>query len=703
MSRRWIAALTAMMIAATAVAPQNTTAAQAAPVTEEIMKPVGATTTNGVEKDTNADGVSDNGFVYQVNGTTATITAYRGTATALTVPLRIEAGSTASGSTGSAGSTASATYDVTAIGSAAFAGNAGLTTVTMQGGTQPSGNGSNNSTATAAVGLQTIGDRAFYGCPSLTTVTIPATATTIGSQAFSDCPALTALNVTAGNQRYISNDGVLYEYVGYNTGAVGSYNTYTLMQYPSGKVSTSFTVPASIASRLTAIGQGAFAGAQALTSVTLPETVESIGAETFRNCSALTSVTIPSKVTAIPSYAFSGCSALATVSIPSTVTSIADGAFQNCYALGTIALPEKLTTINNSTFYGCSKLSEVTIPMGVVNIGATAFAYCTSLVKITIPTSVTSIGANAFLGVNGLTMYCHSGSPAATYASSNKIGVVMTYTVRFLSDTGTLLKSEEVVYGSAATAPAMPERPGYKLEWSSSFSNVTSDLSITAVYKRVYTVTFIDRYRNKTSTVEVEYGQGAKAPAWTMSGYNLKWDKNFSSVTGDMTVYASWRDPRTGFVIDRNTKKPAKLDSELTKGTVTYRVTSANVQNPRVCYVSNSNTEARTVTIPKTVTINGVKYKVVSIADNAFEDNANLTTLTIGANVTSIGIEAFCRCKKLSTVKITSKKLGTIGNKAFYGIRNNATFSAYRSKLTSYQSKLKKSGINTTIRLRAIG
>ena len=697
MKRRWIAALTAMMIMVTAIVPQSVTVKAAGVVEETTM--VGATTSAGVEKDSDADGVSDNGFVYQANGTTATITSYRGTATALTVPQRIEVGTTTSGS----GTTATTTtYDVTAIGSAAFAGNAGLKTVIMQGGTRTSGS-SSSSTTTAAVGLQTIGDRAFFGCPSLTTVTIPATATLIGSQAFSDCPALTALNVTAGNQRYISNDGVLYEYVGYNAGVVGTYNTYTLMQYPSGKASTAFTAPVSIASRLTAIGQGAFAGAQSLTSVTLPETIESLGVEAFRNCSALTSITIPSKVTSIPSYAFSGCSALASVTIPSTVTSIGDSAFQNCYALGTITLPEKLTTISNNTFYGCSKLSDVTIPMGVTNIGATSFAYCTGLVKITIPSSVTSIGANAFLGVSGLTIYCHSGSAAANYASSNKIGAVMTYTVRFLSDTGTLLKSEEVVYGSSATAPAMPERPGYKLEWSSSFNNVMSDLSVTAVYKRVYIVTFIDNYRNKTATVEVEYGQSATAPKWTMSGYTLKWDKNFSNVTGDLTVYASWRDPRNGFTIDKNTKKPEKVDTELTKGTVTYRVTNANVQNPAVCYVSNSNTEAHTVVIPKTVTINGVKYRVASIGDEAFKSSANLTTLTIGANVTSIGAKAFFRCKKLSTVKITSKKLGTIGDKAFYGIRNNAVFSAYRSKLTNYQSKLKSSGINTTIRLKAIG
>lgn len=689
MKRKWIAAVTAMIISVTTVASQVPFTVQAAPVVQEEVLMYGATNSNA-EKDSDGDGVTDNGFVYMVNGTTASITAYRGTATSLTIPTRIEV----------SGTTA-VTYDVTEIGSTAFAGNAGLTSVTMQGGS--TGTGNSNNSSTAAKGLLTIGDRAFYGCPSLTTVTISATVTSIGSQAFSDCPALNALNVTAGNQRYVSNDGVLYEYVGYNQNASGNYNTYTLLQYPSGKLSAGYSAPAAIANRLTAIGQGAFAGAQALTSITLPESVQTIGSEAFRNCSALTTITIPAKVTTIPNYAFSGCSALTSVSMPDGIVSIGEGAFQNCYALSAVTLPSRLTSINNSTFYGCSKLTEVTIPSGVVNIGTTAFAYCASLVKITIPATVTMIGANAFLGVNGLTMYCHSGSQAANYAASNKIGTVMTYTVRFLSDTGTLISSQEVVYGSAATAPSMPERPGYKLTWSSSFKNVVSDLNVTATYTRVYTVTFVDDYLNKTSTVEVEDGKAATAPKWTMSGYTLKWDKSFTNITGDLTVYALWKDPATGYIIDKDTVKPEKKNTEFTKGTVLYRVTSADPQDPRVRYVSNSNTSLKSVTIPSTVKYNGVTYKVTRIDDSAFASNTNLTAVTIGSNVIAIGSKAFYKCKNLSKVKINSKKITSIGSKAFYGIKNNALFYAYRSKLKTYQSKIKKSGINTTIRLKAIG
>ena len=106
--------------------------------------------------------------------------------------------------------------------------------------------------------------------------------------------------------------------------------------------------------------------------------------------------------------------------------------------------------------------------------------------------------------------------------------------------------------------------------------------------------------------------------------------------------------------------------------------------------------------IPSTVTIDGVQYKVTRVDENAFASNVNLRSVTIGSNVMTIGSKAFYKCKNLRRVKIGSKKLVGIGSKAFYGIKNNALFYAYRSKLKSYRSKIKNSGINTKIRLTAI-
>ena len=57
------------------------------------------------------------------------------------------------------------------------------------------------------------------------------------------------------------------------------------------------------------------------------------------------------------------------------------------------------------------------------------------------------------------------------------------YTVTFQDWDGTVLKTQMVEEGHAATAPANPTRPGYAFAgWDVDFSNITSDLIVTATY-----------------------------------------------------------------------------------------------------------------------------------------------------------------------------------------------------------------------------
>lgn len=59
------------------------------------------------------------------------------------------------------------------------------------------------------------------------------------------------------------------------------------------------------------------------------------------------------------------------------------------------------------------------------------------------------------------------------------------YTVRFLDYDGTtVLRSEQVAYGAAATPPADPQRAGYSFTgWDKSFTNITADIDIIALYQ----------------------------------------------------------------------------------------------------------------------------------------------------------------------------------------------------------------------------
>ena len=69
--------------------------------------------------------------------------------------------------------------------------------------------------------------------------------------------------------------------------------------------------------------------------------------------------------------------------------------------------------------FSSSTLKSITISNGICRIDWFAFAACTNLESITIPSSVTSIGYSAFPSSSKkLTIYCHSGSFAQSYAQS---------------------------------------------------------------------------------------------------------------------------------------------------------------------------------------------------------------------------------------------------------------------------------------------
>ena len=154
---------------------------------------------------------------------------------------------------------------------------------------------------------------------------------------------------------------------------------------------------------LTKIEERAFAGCTALTSISLPEGLTSIEEQTFRNCAALTSISLPEKVTSIKVAAFNNCAALTSISLPEKLTSIGGGAFHGCAALTSISLPEGVTSIEERAFYGCAALTSISLPKGVTSIGNSTFESCTALTSISLPEKLTSIGNSAFENCTALT------------------------------------------------------------------------------------------------------------------------------------------------------------------------------------------------------------------------------------------------------------------------------------------------------------
>ena len=335
----------------------------------------------------------------------ATITSYKGTASAVAVPSTIDG------------------YKVTKIGASAFKNNKNLYSVTMP-----------NS-------VTEIGNSAFYNCTNLSNLKLPSNITTLGCQTFYGCDSLTEIYIPKTLQVLdwpFSNSGVVtaeFEY-GITTIPDDIFNGASKLKYVEIPETVTEIGSASfkectaletikIPETVTEIGDGVFQGCTSLKEISIPDSVTDMGTyifdgctsltkvklpsvrynityDTFRNCKSLTDIVLPSTVTAIRSNAFYGCESLTSLELPSGVQTIESSAFENCKALKNISIPEKCENIWNNAFKSCTSLAKVDMQYGLKNIYSGAFYECEALNNVSIPDSVTSIGSQAFYGCDSL-------------------------------------------------------------------------------------------------------------------------------------------------------------------------------------------------------------------------------------------------------------------------------------------------------------
>ena len=132
------------------------------------------------------------------------------------------------------------------------------------------------------------------------------------------------------------------------------------------------------------------------------------------------------------------------------------------------------------------------------------------------------------------------------------------------------------------------------------------------------------------------------------------------------------------------------------KAGANYKVVSADEKKPTVAYTAPADKKVTKVTVPSTITVDGITYQVTEIGANAFKGCKKLKKVTIPANVTKIGKKAFYKCKALKTVTIKSKKLSSVGSAAFKGIAKKAVIKLPKAKKTAYKKLLKKKYDKTT-------
>ena len=267
-----------------------------------------------------------------------------------------------------------------------------------------------------------IGDYAFGNCVGLTEIEIPNSVASIGEYVFDGCKNLLNIKVDVNNAYFCDVDGVLF-----------NKDKTTLIRYPQGRVTVSYSIPDSVIS----IGEYAFEAAM-LESITIPNGVCEINGSAFRDCIIEEcSIEIPSSVSYINGAAFSGTTLNSIdvaddnayytdidgvlynkditelvsfpkgkdadlYDIPTTVTKIGNCGFYGNMYLKSLVIPDNVTIIRNAAFSECSSLESIQIPSSVSVIYFGLFRDCVSLKSIIIPGSVTTIERSAFSGCTSL-------------------------------------------------------------------------------------------------------------------------------------------------------------------------------------------------------------------------------------------------------------------------------------------------------------
>lgn len=364
-------------------------------------------------------------------------------------------------------------------------------------------------------------------------------------------------------------------------------------------------------------------------------------------------VVIPDKINgteviSIGNKAFWECTSLTGVTIPEGVTSIGDRAFEHCASLTSVTIPEGVTSIGNDAFSLCGNLTSISLPKSLTSISSYGFSG-TDLTSITIPENVRSIGCEAF----------------------------------FLCD-----KLKKVVLPEGITRISSKT-----FAMCSNLTSITIPDSVTSIGNGVFCgCSKLKSVVIPDSVIEIDVfkkGENQGEYWW------LLFDPNTTIICNKNS--AAYKYAKENNLPIKLMPKPAKKGTILTVPSkkIKVKVTSSSKKNPTVAVMKITNKKAKKLTIPSTIKVGGVTYKVTAVASQAFKGNKNLTNITIGRGITKIGNEAFSGCKNLKKITVTAGNLTTIRKSAFKGINKKATITVKGTKKakTALKKQLKKKSV----------
>ncbi len=402
--------------------------------------------------------------------------------------------------------------------------------------------------------------------------------------------------------------------------------------------------------------------------VEISEGVTSIGDYAFDRNSTLESITISDSVMSIGDGAFYNSNNLRSVTIGSGVTSIADNAFVLCLSLTNITVDPANTAYSSSedgvlfnkdkTVLVCypegDTRTSYEIPESVTVIDWGAFVECHNLTNVTIPDSVTSIGDAAFGGCINLESVIIPDSVISIGGSAFLQCPAMEY-IHIPSSVTTIGRA--VVLSDADKADGIEK---IKTDLENATEEELAEYAELGVTKEIVanwqptTLICSDSENSAAKTFAEENGNQfavcngheTEEPVPTSGQCGENLTWSFDAATGELTISG------TGAMYDYEYTNEVPWNSykpEIKTVTIGEEVTHIGLGAFAGCSALIS------AVIPDNVT---------SMGDGVFYACENLRSVTLSKNLTSIPFVTFGMCPNLTSVKIPDG-VTAIGNSAF--------------------------------------
>ena len=551
-------------------------------------------------------------------------------------------------------------------------------------------------------GIKEIPSSTFLQCFSLKDVAIPESVQTIGTQAFSCDVSLDIDFTKLTNLTSIGSSA--FSIINANGGndAEGEWNTKYKDEIKNGGIKN-IILPESVKT----IGSGAFFGQRNVKKIVIPESVTSIQGQAFQMIPALEELEVYASLDKVSGSSFNEVFWSNTRN-DSTITGklkkvilgesySATGKIGSAlfYGLDFDEIDIQMNNIQNlgsSMFMKNKKLKSFTVPKTVKVINQAAFYETTALKDITIPKNVQTIDVEAFRksGLEKIWIL-------------NKDLVIKEPTTEDVTEEESAAKTKVYIYNPKETVEdfiAIPKNVtiyGYAGSTAEAYAQKNGNKFV--VINPENKVIFDSVGGSKVEEQTIECGEFAKKPADpAKEGYTFKgwytnkectnaFDFDKDSIKEETTLYAKWEKNSSS---KPETKPAIKKNAKVTRGKYIYKVTSVTKKqngNVQVCGFAKGK-KAATIVIPSTITINGKKFKVTSIAPKAFLKNKTVKKVVIGNNVKVVGTKAFYNAKKLYTITI-GKNVTTIKSQAF-GKLPKLKKVVVRSKKLKKLKKIKK-------------